>query len=135
MKKLIAVALSLVLVLAVACTACAEIRSFELSAILDADGNVLEVEEMPEAIITLEDDEAAEVPYCAYTTAEATEEGTYTVVETDEESQIVTLSCVFEEETLTIGYDAETNMCYMYADEDGDGVPEQSYIYTMVEAE
>ena len=127
MKKILAVALSLVLVLAMVCTACAEVRSFELTMILDTEGNELPDEEMPEAIITIDDDETTMA--CAYETAEGVEEGTYEIVEEDAETQIVTMNLYFPEETILVGYDAENNCCYM-SDDIG-----QTYVYTYVAAE
>ena len=108
MKKITAIILSLVLVLAMVCTACAEVRSYSFAGATDLDGNVIEAEDMPEAVITIDDADAHE---CSYTTAEETENGTYVIDEQNDEEGYVIFTCTFPEETITFIYYAEQDAC------------------------
>lgn len=74
MKKLIAFALSLMLILT-ACAAFAETRTFVLKYVTDAEGIDKEVEELPELTINMD----LENKVCTYATAEGVENGTVEV--------------------------------------------------------
>ena len=114
MKKITAIVLSLVLVLAMVCTASAEVRSFAMAGVTDLDGNAMEVEELPEAILTIDDSDAH---VCSYTTAEETADGTYEILEENAEEGYVVLTCTFPEDVITFMYYAEADACYLVDEE------------------
>ena len=87
MKKLVAIALVLVMALTLTFSAFAEERVYLLNNITDVEGNELEVEEFPFLAIALDD----ETMTCIYSTIEGDEEGTIEILERnfgDEENGI-----------------------------------------------
>ena len=124
MKKLTAVILSLVLVLALVCTAAAESRTFALAGITDNEGNVIPTEELPESIITIDD----ETMTSSYETAEAVEEGTCELLSSDADTQTAQIRCVFSEDTIDFTWDGENDMLYL-----ADPVNNIIYVYVRVE--
>ena len=111
MKKFVAVVLSLMLVLSLVCTASAEVRSFVLSGVTDLDGNAIEAEELPMAILTIDDEEVDGIMACVYSTAEADEEGTYVIVEQNDEEGYVIFDATFPEDVIEFVYYAESDAC------------------------
>ena len=126
MKKLTAIILSLVLVLALVCTAAAESRTFALAGLTDSEGNALPVaeEDIPDCIVTIDD----EALTCSYETAEAVEEGTCELLGLDETAKIAQIRCTFPEDVLDFTYDADNEMLYL-----SDPVNSIIYIYARVE--
>lgn len=110
MKKLVAIALVLVMALALTCTAFAETRTFVLTYVTDGEGIDMEVEELPELVVTIDD----EAMTCIYATAEGEEEGTVEVLESRIGDESGAADCVTIQVTLASG---ETIVMYVYEDQ------------------
>ena len=130
MKKLVAIALVLVFALTLSCTAFAETRSFVLTYVTDAEGIELEVEEMPELVITIDD----EAMTCVYANEEGEEEGTVEILESYPADEAGTPGYVIIQVTL-----AEGDPIVMYVFEDQIEIPDDEndlcYILLLVDAE
>lgn len=79
MKKLLAFALVLAMILTMTCTAFASVATFVLTYVTDGEGIDLEVEELPQLAVTIDD----QAMTCVYATAEGEVEGTVEVLETN----------------------------------------------------
>lgn len=132
MKKLAAIALVLVMILTMSCTALAETRTFVLTYVADGEGNDLEVEELPELAITIDD----ETMTCILSTAEGDEEGTVEILESRPADENGAPACVTIQITLAGGdvivmyvyedqielLDEENDLCYILLMADADDV-------------
>lgn len=110
MKKLVAIALTLVMTLTLSCSALAETRTFVLTYVTDAEGIDQEVEELPELAITIDD----EAMTCIYATAEGEEEGAVEVMESHPADENGTPACVIIQVTLAGG---DIIVMYVYEDQ------------------
>ena len=99
MKKLVAIALALVMILALTCTAVAQTRTFVLTYVTDAEGIEMEVEELPELVVTIDSDTMT----CIYSTAESDEEGVIEIIEQRDHDNDGNIDCVVVKATLAGG--------------------------------
>ena len=107
MKKLIALVLSLMMVLCVACAAVAETRVYVMSSVLDTEGEPVDAGELPESYIAISDDDLS----VAMSYEGEVVEGLMENIAVDEEAGCITFTFTVEGETTTIAYYEETDAC------------------------
>lgn len=115
MKKFIAAVLMLCVALS-AVTAAAETRAFFMSAVQDAEGNLLtfdQLTDMPVLVFSVDD----ETGVCAFGTEEDLISGTYEITEQSEEGVALTLT-LEDGEVLEVVYLAAEDT-FVYVDETG----------------
>ena len=122
MKKLVAVALALVMLVTMALAVAEEsaVASYLMVGVVDAEGNTLTVADTELPVLALSIDGASNK--CAFGTEEETVTGTYEITGEEEGLTVVTVSLE----------DGSTNVLYYDAEEDIWSVYDEATGYTMV---